>query len=43
VLLLIRVVYTPYCRNATTSELDEERKDRKLILEVMIFYGFMSQ
>jgi len=42
VLLLIRVVYTPFCRNATTSELDKERKDRNLILEVMIFYGFRS-
>jgi hypothetical protein len=38
----IRVVYTPFCRNATTRELNEGRKDRNLILEVVIFYGFRS-
>jgi len=33
----------PFCRNATTHELDEGRKDRNLILQVMIFYSFRSQ
>jgi len=42
-LLLIRVIHTIFCRNATTSKLDEGRKNRNLILEVMIFYSIKSQ